>query len=125
MKRSHLALIIWVLMMAGIAIAQTQTDAPPATQPAPAQTAQPVAASPADTPAAASTSTTTALLRVYRQRRYVGSALAPSIFVDDKQVARVGNGRRVTIRLTPGTHSVRSDDKSSMITLDAKAGQEY
>jgi hypothetical protein len=64
-------------------------------------------------------------LHVYRQRRYEGSALAPSIYVDDKQVVRVGNGRRATIRLTPGAHTVRSDDKSSAISLDAKAGQDY
>jgi hypothetical protein len=64
-------------------------------------------------------------LRVYRQRRYSGSALAPSIFVDDKQVARIGNGRRCSIKLSPGSHTIRSDDKSSAITLDAKAGQEY
>lgn len=66
-----------------------------------------------------------ARLRVYRQRRYVGSALAPSIFVDEKQVARVGNGRRCSLKLTPGTHTIKSDDKSSAISIDAKAGQDY
>ena len=65
------------------------------------------------------------LLHVYRQRRYEGSALSPSIYMDDKQVARVGNGRRVTIKLSPGPHTVRSDDKSSAISLEAKAGQEF
>lgn len=65
------------------------------------------------------------LLHVYRHRRYVGSALAPSIFVDDKQVARVGNGRRFTAKLTPGIHGIRSDDKSSAVSLDVKPGQEY
>ena len=66
-----------------------------------------------------------ARLRIYRQRRYVGSALAPSIYVDEKQVARVGNGRRCTLKLAPGPHTIKSDDKSSAISLDAKAGQEY
>jgi hypothetical protein len=55
----------------------------------------------------------------------MGSALAPSIYVDEKQVARLGNGRRVTVRLTPGNHDIRSDDKSSAISLDARVGQEY
>ena len=64
-------------------------------------------------------------LRVYRARRYAGSALAPSIYVDATQVARVGSGRRVTIHLTPGQHTIRSDDKSSNISLDVKAGQDY
>jgi hypothetical protein len=45
--------------------------------------------------------------------------------VDDREVARVGNGRRISIRLSPGAHNIRSDDKSSLIALDAAAGQEY
>lgn len=40
-------------------------------------------------------------------------------------MVRIGNGRRASIKLTPGTHTVRSDDKSSAITIDAKAGQNY
>ena len=80
--------------------------------------------SPAETPTVATTSEV-GHLRVYRQRRYAGAALAPSIFVDDKEVARVGNGRRVGIKLSPGSHTVRSDDKSSAIKLDVKPGQEY
>jgi hypothetical protein len=65
------------------------------------------------------------LIHVYRQRRFVGSALSPSIYVDDQQVARVGNGRRFTAKLTPGTHGIRSDDKSSSVSLDVKPGQDY
>lgn len=65
------------------------------------------------------------LLHVYRQRRFVGAALAPSIYVDDQQVARVGNGRRFTAKLAPGTHTIRSDDKSSSVSLDVKQGQDY
>ena len=64
-------------------------------------------------------------LFVYRARRFVGSSLAPSIYVDDRQVVRVGNGRRCAIKLSPGTHNIRSDDKSSAISLEAKPGQQY
>lgn len=78
------------------------------------------AAPPAQAPAARF-----AHLRVYRARRVTGSALAPTIYVDDRPVARVGNGRRVTIKLSLGAHTIRSDDKSSEISLDAEAGQEY
>jgi hypothetical protein len=97
-----------------------QEQAPPANPnpPAPQATASPAAS-------AAPAATDSALLHVYRQHRYAGSALAPSIYLDDKQIARVGSGRRVTIRLTPGSHTVRSDDKSSAISLDAKPGQDY
>ncbi len=66
-----------------------------------------------------------ARLHVYRQPEFVGSGLFPSIYVDGAQVARLGNGRRVTIKLTPGSHNIKSDDKGSAITLDAKVGQDY
>lgn len=80
----------------------------------------------APAPAQASSGSSDAACRhVYRQRRYTGSALAPSIYVDDRQVARVGNGRRVRIRLAPASHTIRSDDKSSAISLDTKPGQDY
>lgn len=64
-------------------------------------------------------------LRLYRPRRVTGSALAPSIFVDDREVAKVGNGRRISVRLSPGAHNVRSDDKSSLISLVAEEDQVY
>jgi len=66
-----------------------------------------------------------AYLHVYRHRRYVGSALAPTITVDETKVARVGSGRRFTARITPGNHTIHSDDKSSAIAIDAVAGQHY
>ena len=48
-----------------------------------------------------------ALLRVYRLSNYYGAALYPSVYVDGKQVARVGSGRRVAIKLTPGMHEIK------------------
>jgi len=78
----------------------------------------------ADKPSAAA-SAGPVQLHVYRQKRGINSTFMPSIFVDDKQIARVSNGSRVTIKLSPGTHNIRSDDKSSAISLDAKTGQEY
>jgi hypothetical protein len=66
-----------------------------------------------------------ARLRVYRPPKYQGSFLYPSIYVDGNQVARVGDGRHVTILLTPGSHTIKSDDNGSAFTLDAVAGQEY
>ncbi len=65
------------------------------------------------------------LLHVYRQKGVMAATFRPSIFVDDKQIARMSNDSRLTINLSPGTHTVRSDDKSSVVTLEAKAGQEY
>jgi Protein of unknown function (DUF2846) len=94
--------------------------APDQAQPPPGQAQAPAPAVPAPAPAA-----DIGRLRVYRARRYAGSALAPSIYVDNKQVARVGSGRRVSIRLSPGSHTIRSDDKPSNIALDVKSGQDY
>ena len=93
-----------------ITLAMVQASKPPA---------------PTDSGASVANSSESAHLRVYRHHRYEGAALAPSIYVDDKEVTRIGNGRRCSIKLTPGTHSVRSDDKSSAISIDAKPGQEY
>lgn len=110
-----------VLTFPGLASSQTSAGA---AQSASAQ--QAAASMPTPSSAQASISAADAgCLRVYRQRRYAGSALAPSIYVDDAQIARVGNGRRVAIRLAPGPHTIRSDDKSSAISLDVKAGQDY
>jgi hypothetical protein len=76
-------------------------------------------------PGANVTSEDVAHLHVYRQHRYVGSPQVASIAIDGTQVARVGSGRRLTIKLKPGSHFISSDDKSSAIVLDAKGGQDY
>lgn len=64
-------------------------------------------------------------VRVYRPKQLPGNNFTPSIYVDDKEVARVSNGRRVSIKVTPGPHTIKSDDKSSEISIDAKGGQEF
>jgi hypothetical protein len=66
-----------------------------------------------------------AYIHVYRARRYMGSALSPTIVVDSKPAVRIGNGRRATLKLTPGAHTITSDDKSSAIEAEFKAGQHY
>lgn len=109
-----------VLTFPGLASSQTSSSG---AQNIPAQQSMPMPT--ASSSQARTNAADVGCLRVYRQRRYAGSALAPSIFVDDIQIARVGNGRRVAIRLTPGPHTIRSDDKSSAISLDVKPGQDY
>lgn len=105
------------LMFSATVLAQQQDSPVPSAPPT-----QPFQAAGASQSSSAPDS---ARLCVYRARRYAGSALAPSIYLDDKQVARVGNGRRVAIRLTLASHTIRSDDKSSSISLDVKTGQDY
>jgi len=62
---------------------------------------------------------------VYRYKQYVGKGLRPSIYCDDKDVARLQSGRYVVLALAPGKHTFRSNDKQSQIELDLKPGQEY
>jgi hypothetical protein len=120
MKKAML-LALGLLILAGAAFAQQPDSNPPAKDAA----AQSPPAQPPAAGQASPGSDALAHLRVYRARRYMGSALAPSIYVDDKQIVRIGNGRRASIKLTPGTHTVRSDDKSSAVSVEAKAGQDY
>jgi len=66
-----------------------------------------------------------ATVYIYRYKQFAGSALAPSVFCDEAELARAENGRYFTVRLDPGKHSFRSNDKQSGTELDMKAGQEY
>lgn len=66
-----------------------------------------------------------ATLYVYRYKQFVGKALSPSVYCDEAELARMVNGRYFTVKLDPGKHSFRSNDKQSGIDLDMKAGQSY
>jgi hypothetical protein len=84
----------------------------------------------AQEPAADSQKTTDAkapkvTVYVYRYKQFVGSALAPSVYCDETELARMENGRYFTVKLDPGKHTFRSNDKQSGVELDMKAGQEY
>src|SRR5215470_3624668 len=81
----------------------------------------------AQNPVAAATdaNASKATVYVYRYKQFVGSALEPSVYCDDVQLARMTNGRYFTVKVDPGTHTFHSNDKQSGIELDAKAGQEY
>ncbi|MGA3316830.1 MAG: DUF2846 domain-containing protein [Candidatus Korobacteraceae bacterium] len=68
---------------------------------------------------------TTAMVYVYRYKQYVGSALSPSVYCDEVQLARMDNGRYFSVALAPGKHAFRSNDKQSGLELDLKAGQIY
>jgi hypothetical protein len=79
----------------------------------------------ADAPKSAATNSDFAHVRVYRPKLLPGSGFNPSIFVDDKEVFRLANARRCSVKISPGPHTVSSDDKSSRIQIDAKGGQEF
>src|ERR1051325_616537 len=74
---------------------------------------------------AADSNQSKATLYVYRYKQFVGKALSPSVYCDEAELARMENGRYCTVRLDPGKHSFRSNDKQSGVDLDMKAGQSY
>jgi hypothetical protein len=53
------------------------------------------------------------------------AGVKPSIYCDERDVARVQNGRSVVLALTPGKHTFRSNDSQSQINVDLKAGEAY
>jgi hypothetical protein len=79
----------------------------------------------ADSPKTIDAKPSQASVYVYRYKQFVGSALAPSVFCDETELARMENGRYFTVKLDPGKHTFRSNDKQSGTELDVKAGQEY
>jgi hypothetical protein len=79
----------------------------------------------AEGPKGAASSSDSAHVRVYRQKLLPGSNFNPPIYVDGVEVFKIGNARRCSVRGSPGAHTITSDDKSSMIQIDAKGGQEF
>jgi len=66
-----------------------------------------------------------AMVYVYRYKQFVGSALAPSVYCDEVQLARMENGRYFALNVDPGQHQFRSNDAQSGIQIDVKPGNEY
>lgn len=66
-----------------------------------------------------------ATIYFYRPRRFQGSALKPSVFVDDARVGQMHNGDSIKISIEPGNHRIYSTDKSTGMELNAKPGQTY
>ncbi len=62
---------------------------------------------------------------IYRYKQFVGSALSPSVFCDDTELARMENGRFFAAKLSSGKHSFHSNDKQAGIDVDLKGGQDY
>ena len=84
-----------------------------------------VAQQTANTAQPSDNSDTKATVYVYRYKQFVGSALTPSVYCDDAELAKMENGRYFTVRIAPGKHVFHSNDKQSGVDLDLKAGQQY
>lgn len=62
---------------------------------------------------------------LYRLKQFAGYALEPSVYMDDKELARMDNGRYFGVQVDPGKHTFRMGDKQTGFEIDMKAGQEY
>ena len=113
--RKSVPLIILMLVALVVSLA--------AQEPKPAAPEKP-AATPLEKPIAA-TGVTHALVYVYRHKQFAGSGLEPSVYLDETQVARMDNGRYFVIKVQPGKHTIRSNDKQSGVEMDLAAGKTY
>ena len=66
-----------------------------------------------------------ALIYFYRIKQFAGSALEPSVYCDDKELARMDNGRYFGVALEPGKHICSMGDKQTGFEIDVKPGEEY
>jgi hypothetical protein len=84
-----------------------------------------VAQEPAAAPQAGDAAASKATVYVYRYKQFVGSALEPIVYCDEAELAHMDNGRYFAVKVDPGKHVFRSNDKQSGMELDLKAGQNY
>jgi hypothetical protein len=66
-----------------------------------------------------------ATICIYRPHRFEGYALKPPVYADQVELNSLHNGESVQVIVSPGQHRLNSNDKSTGIDLDAKAGQTY
>jgi len=80
----------------------------------------------AQDPAGAAAKAGQAHVVVYRVNRHRDPTLVkPAIYCDEKEVALMYSDRFFTINLTPGKHTITSDDGSTSVSLDAQPGVTY
>ena len=61
----------------------------------------------------------------YRYKQFIGYQVKPSVYCDERQLARMENGRFFITKVVPGKHTFRSNDKQSGLELDIQAGHTY
>jgi hypothetical protein len=101
-----------------LSLADLSGSKPPVTlTPSPAITTAPAATATAPTGG-----TQTGTVVFYRIRRFVGSALEPSVYCNDQELANMDNGRYFRAALTPGPYVCRSTD-STVVSFDLSPGE--
>jgi hypothetical protein len=111
--------LILMMLLASILVSPSISQAQePAASPTP---------TPAESPAPAPAVVSDAKPRIYfyRIKQFAGSALEPTVYCDEKELARMDNGRYFVVTLDPGKHTCRMGDKQTGFEVDMKAGEEY
>jgi hypothetical protein len=109
-----MVLVLTLLLSAGVCLAQEPAQSSPSPEP--------VKSTEMAAPAA---SEKKPIIYFYRNKQFTGSALEPSVYCDDKELARMDNGRYFGVTLEPGKHTCRMGDKQTGFEVDMKAGEEY
>lgn len=147
MTTLSLRAILSSLLIGGLAMAQEVSPEPQAT-PTPAASPAPAAPPASTTPAATSEATPVApaapgpeakpatdtkapqasapaRLVCYREKKFVGSGLHHTIYLDDVEIADLNNGTYFVIKATPGEHKMHADEKKDEFTFTVEAGKTY
>jgi hypothetical protein len=66
-----------------------------------------------------------ATVYIYRPGKFFGKALEPSVFLDEQKVFDMDNARYLVLRLAPGRHILRSNEKNSELDQVWEGGQSY
>jgi uncharacterized protein DUF2846 len=66
-----------------------------------------------------------ATVYAYRPGKFMGKALEPSVFLDDKKLLDMDNARYFALKLDPGRHILRSNEKDSEIDQTREAAKTY
>jgi Protein of unknown function (DUF2846). len=136
--KSILKLSLLAIMLSLSATLVAAQEPTPASSPAPPSETQPQEAQPetaskpveaaanAEKPAETATSTEPQpTIYFYRIKQFAGSGLEPSVYCDEKELARMDNGRYFGVTLTPGKHVCRMGDKQTGFEIDVKGNQPF
>ena len=61
----------------------------------------------------------------YRIKQFAGSSLEPTVYCDEKELARMDNGRYFGVTLSPGKHVCRMGDKQTGFEIEVKGDETY
>ncbi len=64
-------------------------------------------------------------LLCYREKKFAGSALHHTIYLDGIEIADLNNGTYFVIKTTPGEHKLHADEAKDEFTFTVEAGKTY